>query len=177
MGRDKAWLDPGDGSGSLAARAARALQAAGLDPLFEVGPGASPLETVADPGLGPLMAVATAARRLPTGLDAVVLACDMPDVGEDLLRYLAQHPAAGSVVPVADGHPQVLCARWSAADLQRAIAQADGGERSLRTLLGPDDVTFVTEDEWSGHAPAHAFVDLDTAADLAEWQREMMEPW
>jgi molybdopterin-guanine dinucleotide biosynthesis protein A len=170
MGRDKASLDPGDGGGPLARRSAEALLEAGLDPVLEIGPGVTELATVSDPRLGPLAALAAASPYLPPGRGALALACDLPGVDARLLSFLAHHPASGSVVPMADGHPQVLCARWSRPALDVAAALVASGERSVRVLLHADEVYLVSEQEWDPHAGPDALTDLDFPADLARWQ-------
>jgi molybdopterin-guanine dinucleotide biosynthesis protein A len=169
MGRPKATIDPGDGQGPLAARAGAVLKSAGLDPVLEVGPGVTDLIAVDDPGLGPLAAIVAAAGRLPESSAAVTVACDLPGLTTSLVSYLAQHPSRGSVVPVVRGRPQPLCARWSAAALTRAAELVGAGERAMRSLLSAADVTLLAAADWSAHAPAEAFTDLDTEADLRAW--------
>jgi molybdopterin-guanine dinucleotide biosynthesis protein A len=97
----------------------------------------------------------------------VVLACDLPLISESLLRFLASHPSPGSVVPVVDGRPQPLCARFSAAALQHGAGSAAAGRRSLAPLLRDADVVWLGEREWSGVADRRTFTDVDTPADLA----------
>jgi molybdopterin-guanine dinucleotide biosynthesis protein A len=169
MGHPKATIDPGDGRGPLAARVAAVLQRAGLAPILEVGPGVTGLVTVEDPGLGPLAAIAAAAGHLPDATPALTVACDLPGITPALVAYLASHPSSGSVVPVVGGHPQLLCARWSPDALALARHLVDGGERAMRSLLVSPDVTLLGEADWSAHAAAEAFTDLDTAADLRAW--------
>lgn len=169
MGRDKATIEV---SGeTIAERAASALQSATTIAL-EVGPGRSRLPHLREEpaGEGPLVAVVAGWRELVARSGdkrpVVVLACDLPDVSAALVTWLAEHPSAGSVVPVADGTPQPLCARWSVADLERAEAQLAAGERSLRHVFGPD-ATFVDETGWGSVGPATVLEDVDTPADLA----------
>jgi molybdopterin-guanine dinucleotide biosynthesis protein A len=161
MGTDKAALPAVSGL-------VDALRAV-AQPVLEVGPGRTSLPAVADdpPGQGPLAALAAGAAALGLGSvgAALVLACDLPLVTVDLLRWLAAQP--GTAVPVVDGRPQPLCARWDAADLARARSLYDQGERSLRTLLDQADVTWLDESAWGAVATATAFADVDTPADLA----------
>lgn len=155
FGRDKATADF-DGC-TLAARAALAL-AAVADPVLEVGPGVSGLPDVPDACQGPLVALAAGLGWLPT-MPVLLLACDLPLVTASLLRWLADHPVAGSVVPVAGDPPlpQPLCARWAPAALAALPGLVAGGERSLRPLLGGPDVTLVPAGDW-----APALEDVDT---------------
>jgi molybdopterin-guanine dinucleotide biosynthesis protein A len=64
-----------------------------------------------------------------------------------------------------DGRDQPLCAKWAAADLARAPALFEAGERSLRPLL--DGARRVGPANWGLVADARAFADVDTPADLA----------
>lgn len=169
MGRDKAAIEV-DGE-PLARRQARALSAA-TTTAVEVGPGSSGLPSVTEepPGLGPLAAVVAGwhelTRRTGEKQPALVLAVDLPDVSAGLLEFLASHSGEASVVPVRSGRPQPLCARWSVADLERAVSQLSAGERSLRHVFGPD-ATLLDEPAWAPVAPGAALDDVDTPADLA----------
>ena len=137
MGQDKAAIKIGGTSNAV--RLARIL-ARVTYPAFEIGSGRSGLHTAAEshPGQGPLAALAagsTALRGVGHEGPAVVLACDLGLVTEKLVGFLARWAGDHSVVPVVDGHPQPLCARWSAASLASAEAHIAAGERSLRPLL------------------------------------------
>ncbi len=183
MGRDKATIVLDADGTTMAARAAAALVSV-AEPSVEVGDGASELPSVREdpPGEGPLAAIAAGWAQIrqmgetaPAGDDgegnagapdaALVLACDMPNVGEDLLRWLADHEAEGSVVPVVGRHPQPLCARWAATDLDGVAERLARGERSLRALVEAG-VTLVPETEWRRAAHGSALADVDTPADL-----------
>ena len=72
-----------------------------------------------------------------------MVATDLPRLTVNLLSWLVEHPAPGSVIPVAAGVPQTLCARYAAADLDRALALANAGRRSLRDLLNGSDALLV----------------------------------
>jgi molybdopterin-guanine dinucleotide biosynthesis protein A len=122
------------------------------DPVHEVGPGWTSLPAVADPGEGPLRALACA----PACGDALVLACDLPLVSAPLLRWLADQP--GTAVPVVEGRAQPLCARYSQRTLARAGAVVG---RAMRDLLDvADDVTYLDTSDWD---PA-LFADVDSPA-------------
>lgn len=158
MGRDKAVLF----SVTLSERLAEACGRA-----FEVGPGWTSLPAVADPGEGPLAALAAAAPMVD-GADVVLLACDMPSVSVELLRELAS--ASGTVVPVVGGRVQPLCARYAADDVQRAPGVVSAGGRAMRALLDGAEVHWADD-----LGRPSEFVDVDTPEDLAglglEWPR------
>jgi molybdopterin-guanine dinucleotide biosynthesis protein A len=169
MGRDKAEIVVA--GERLADRAARVLPTV-CDPVLEIGPGRSVLETVGDddPRAGPLAALVTGARALRTrGYEGAVLllAVDLPFVDTRLLELLVNHPAADSVVPIAGGMRQSCCARYAPAALTAADDLVERGERAMHTLLSAVPVVEITEPEWRAVAPADALADLDTPEDLA----------
>ncbi|MGH9034352.1 MAG: molybdenum cofactor guanylyltransferase, partial [Acidimicrobiia bacterium] len=97
----------------------------------------------------------------------LLLAVDMPNVEPPLLRLLAGRPGPATAVPVADGQPQPLCARYSPDALAAVPGLLAAGERSLRALLTAVEVGWVEQAEWEPVAGAEAFRDLDTRDDLA----------
>jgi molybdopterin-guanine dinucleotide biosynthesis protein A len=155
-----------DKAAALGPRTAAVLEAAVDGAVVEVGPGHTSLPQVREeaPGRGPLAAVAAAVAALPSE-DAVVLACDLPFVGEPLLRFLAGQ--LGTVVPVVDGREQWLCARYSAAALARAASLVATGERRMEALAAADGAVFLDEDGWGAVAGPLDFADVDTPEDAA----------
>jgi molybdopterin-guanine dinucleotide biosynthesis protein A len=156
----------------LAARAGRVLTAVCDGPVLEVGPGASGLPAVREdpPGAGPLAALAAGgdALRARRHLGCVLLlAVDLPLVDEPLLRMLAGWPGADTLVPEADGRPQVACARYGPDALTLAGELVAAGERSLRALLAAVGHDVLPEAEWRRVAPPDVFADVDTPTDAA----------
>lgn len=166
MGADKAALSVG---GVPMAVRLGAILRAGLDgPVIEVGPGRSGLPTVSDAGIGPLTALAAAARALEAwDGPAVVLACDLPRFSPEALDLLAGWPGDGAVLPVIGGRRQPLCARWAATDLTAACRRAADGQRSLRGLPGAGACTTLTEADLPPGVGAEVFLDVDSPEDLA----------
>jgi molybdopterin-guanine dinucleotide biosynthesis protein A len=169
MGHDKATLVI---DGEPSARRLGALLAEVVDPTLEVGPHCSGLAAIAEepPGEGPLVALVagwSALSRAGHEGSVVVLACDLPLVTAAFVRWLAQHPGERSIVPLVDGRPQPLCARWSALDLRRSAARAAHGARSFRELLDEMDPVTVGPGDWAGVALPSALTDADTPDDLA----------
>jgi molybdopterin-guanine dinucleotide biosynthesis protein A len=172
MGADKATLVTGPGTESLARRTARLLAAA-TDPAIEVGPGRTDLPSIADerPGAGPLYAIVTGLTLLD-GLGSadpvLVVATDLPFLTATLLTWLVSHPDPRSVVPLAGGRPQTLCARYARGDLRRAANLTGSGRASMRDLLAVIQPLLVGEDEWAPAAvDPRALIDVDTREDLA----------
>lgn len=177
MGHDKASLRSGlrgDGP-SFAQRTADALRTA-TRPALEVGPGFSDLPRVHEqqPGGGPLAALAAGATQLLRDDSigaAVLLATDMPMLGPAAVAWLSAYPVAGTVIPVVDGSPQPLCARYDRNALQAAVTLVEAGARSMHELLsvvehviaGPEDLLAA------GIDPA-SLRDVDTPADLSSYR-------
>jgi molybdopterin-guanine dinucleotide biosynthesis protein A len=168
MGTDKALLEV-DGR-RLAERGASVL-AAVCDLVLEVGPGVSGLPAVQeDPaGHGPLAALGAGAaelRRLGHAGPVLLLAVDMPYVDTALLQLLADRPGLPTAVPVADGQPQPMCARYGPDALAAVPRLLAAGERSLRGLLAAVEVGWVERAEWEPVGGPDALRDLDTPDDL-----------
>jgi len=171
MGRDKAELVVA--GERLADRSARVLSAV-CDPVLEVGPGRSALDGVVDDEAraGPLAALVTGTTALRASAyngAVVLLGVDLPFVSEPLLRLVASHPAADTVVPIAGGMRQSCCARYAPDALDTAAALVERGERALHTLLSTVPVLDISENEWRAVAPADALADIDTPEDLLRY--------
>ena len=169
MGRDKSQLTV-DGS-TLAVRTASLLRSV-VALAIEVGTGTSGLDATLEdtPGEGPRAGVVAGCRmlrQLGHQGGALVVACDMPFLGSDLLRCLAEWGSDGSVVPVVRGTPQPLCARWGPSDLDSAADYFSRGERSLRYLVSRPGVVLLDEVQWGEVASEGEFSDVDTPEDLS----------
>ena len=165
FGSDKARL-PVDGVPN-AQRLADAMVAALDGPVLEVGPGYTSLPTAPEDraGEGPLAAMAAGARALrAAGHDgpAVVLACDLPFADESLVRFLAEQP--GTTLPVVDGRPQPLCARYDGPALAAAPRLVANGARAVNALLDVVPLRLLDDVDPTG------FLDVDTPDDLARAQ-------
>ena len=171
MGVDKASLVV-DGE-TLAVRGGRLL-ARLCEPALELGDGSSGLDHVRESpaGAGPLAALAAAGAALRargvTG-PALVLAVDLPAVGEPLLRWLRDRPGAVTVVPRVDGRLQPVCARYSADALLAADSLVVAGVRALHHLFDVVDHEVVDESAWRSVATRESFLDVDTPADAARF--------
>lgn len=153
---------------TLAARGARVLQSV-CHASVEVGPGVSVLPAVCEEpaGAGPLAALVAGADAVETEA-ILLLACDLPFVDEALLRLIADWPGHGTVVPIAAGQPQYVCARYGGASLAIARARVGSGDQAaLAACLDVAATEFIAEDVWRMVAPEHAFDDLDTPDDFA----------
>jgi molybdopterin-guanine dinucleotide biosynthesis protein A len=175
MGTDKAAIrlsdDPEKTGPTLAARTAGLLLMA-CSPVIEVGPARSSLPAVMESpaGAGPLAAmVAGWEALLLAGWDGPVLvvATDLPRLTASMLMWLADHPASRSVVPVAEGRVQPLCARYSAPDMALAARLVQGGARSMRALLDATNPILASEELWAPQAGGSlVLADVDTPEDL-----------
>jgi molybdopterin-guanine dinucleotide biosynthesis protein A len=170
MGRDKASLVLEGGLTCAQTVAMRLVEVA--DPVLEIGPGKSGLPAVVDewPGEGPLAALATGWKALNaigyTG-PVLLLACDLPLMSVALLELIARSPDDHTTVPMVDGRPQPLCARYAPSTLDLCAGLVAQGQRSLKVLLDLATVTWLEESAWSAVAGAHCFADIDTPEDVA----------
>jgi molybdopterin-guanine dinucleotide biosynthesis protein A len=170
MGRDKASIELEGGLTCAQTIAQRLLEVA--DPVLEIGPGKSGLRAVSDerPGEGPLAALATgwkALNALGYRGPVLLLACDLPLVTVPLLELVAHGPEDQTTVPIVDGRPQPLCARYAPSVLDLCEGLVAQGERSLKALLDASAVTWLDESAWSHIAEIHCFADIDTPEDVA----------
>jgi molybdenum cofactor guanylyltransferase len=175
MGRDKATMVVGG-----VELAARVLAAAArvAHPVVLVAPEGHPARrlaarAVADPGLGPLAALAAALDALDAG-HVLVLAADHPGLRVELLAHLAGLAGRGEAVACRRGprlEPLVaVYQRAPALAAARARLADPGGDRSLLGLLAGLRTVVVEEPEWRPLDPdGRSFVDLDDPADLAAW--------
>jgi len=168
MGFDKALVEV-DGLAN-AVRLAAVMQKV-ASPVLEVGPGRSGLKAIAEGpiGQGPLFATCAALPALEAAGHrgpVLLLACDLAFVTAEDLALLAGWPG-GSVVPMVDGRPQPLCARWSHEDLLAATVLVHAGERSMKALLRRPGIVLVDRDQWPAGRADHVFADFDTPTDLA----------
>ncbi|HEV2871280.1 MAG TPA: NTP transferase domain-containing protein [Actinomycetota bacterium] len=175
MGRDKATLAVG---GVELASLALAAAARVAHPVVLVAPEGHPARrvaapAVADPGLGPLAALAAALDALEAE-HVLVLAGDHPGLRVELLAHLValageaeavacrRGPRLEPLVAVYERAPALAAAR------ARLAGPADG--RSLTGLLADLGTLVVEEPEWRRLDPdGRSFVDLDDPADLAAW--------
>ena len=119
-------------------------------------------------GLESALADADAAARQRA---VFLLACDMPHVGVEVVRYILaaakRNPGSAAVVSVLDRRRQPLCALYRVQALATVRSQLESGDRSMAALL---DVLAVTEVEIGPELPfyrADLFHNLNRPADLA----------
>jgi molybdenum cofactor guanylyltransferase len=177
MGRDKATLVVG---GVELASLALAVAARVADPVVLVAPEGHPARRlaaapVADPGRGPLAALAAALAALDAD-HVLVLAGDHPGLRVELLAHLvalAGRVEAEAVACRRGPRLEPLVAvyrRAPALALARSRLADPTGDRSLTGLLAGLRTLVVEEPQWRPLDPdGRSFVDLDDPADLEAW--------
>jgi molybdenum cofactor guanylyltransferase len=175
MGRDKATLAIG---GVELASLVLAAAARVADPVVLVAPDGHPARrlaapAVADPGQGPLAALAAALGALEAE-HVLVLAADHPGLRVELLAHLVALAGEAEAVACRRGprlEPLVAVYRRAPAlAAARARLAEPAGDRSLLGLLAGLRTLVVEEPEWRRVDPdGRSFVDLDDPADLAAW--------
>jgi molybdenum cofactor guanylyltransferase len=179
MGRDKATMPVGG-----VELASRVIAAAGAvaAPVVLVAPGGHPavalarrlgVGLVADPGAGPLAALAAGLAALATP-HVLVLAADHPALRAELLaRLLAERGAGQAVACRREGRLEPLVAVYER-EPALAVARArlvDGRDRSLQGLLAALSTVVLEEPAWRPLDPEGiSFLDLDDPADLAAYR-------
>jgi molybdenum cofactor guanylyltransferase len=173
MGRDKALLEIGGRSlleraAALLVPLAASVSLVGESPRYaEFG-----LPMIADrwPGAGPLGGIATALfrARQPWSL---VLACDLPFVTGDFLRWLCARAVSDTqnsfdaLVPATKQGLEPLCAAYRSSSV-RALDQAlVRGARKVTDGLAALRVQLVPEIEWRSFSP-----DASLFRNLNSWQ-------
>jgi len=163
MGRDKSSVEIA-GTASLDRVVAAARQA--LSEVVVVGGGAPGALADLEPGGGPVQAILSAWRAHP-GRALVVLGCDMPFVGAELVARLATVRSTGDATLVrAGGRAQPLCARYepeAAAAFERAFAAQ---RRGLMRVVADLEVGWIDEAELPA-AERLGARDFDTPEELA----------
>jgi len=141
------------------------------------------------PNAGPLAGIrdglAYGTSRVPPPRWAFVASCDVPLLMPAVVRLLvntARVSAARFVVPLVNGHPQVLAAVL-ACDLASSIAVLAAAGRGPRAVLDdlvawqPEAVRFVAPEEMIAIDPhLDSFLDLDTPADLVRLESRGIPP-
>jgi molybdenum cofactor guanylyltransferase len=176
MGRDKATMPVG---GVELARQAIAAAARLAEPVVLVAPQGHPAAAlapaagaswVADPGRGPLEALAAALHAVDAPW-VLLLAADHPLLLPALLDLLVAGREGFEAVACRRGprlEPLVAVYQRAAALAAAEAMLAAGADRSLRGLLGALRTRVLEEPEWRRVDPDGAsFVDLDDPADLA----------
>ena len=121
------------------------------------------------PGLGPVGGILTGLEALGPGFHLAV-ACDMPQLQPELLRFLLGLASVGgdAVVPVVDGRLETLCAVYNFSAARRLGIFLEDGGRALHQALDLLETSFVTEPMWRPFDPeAVSFTNLNTVADFS----------
>ncbi len=178
MGRDKAFVQLGGKSliQRLLERTADLGQAETL--LITNKPAAYahlqlPMHGDALPGKGSLGGIYTALLNA-TSEFVLALACDMPFVNGDLLRFMiAQiNMDIDIVVPRVDGYPQGLHAIYRKTCTQPIREQMEANRLKIIGFYGQMRVCYLDEADYFAFDPlALSFTNLNTPEELAEAQR------
>jgi molybdopterin-guanine dinucleotide biosynthesis protein A len=115
---------------------------------------------------GPLSGIYSALRC--TSVDrALVVACDMPFIKQELIGYITGVTEGDAVVPVFDGKPQPLPATYSSSALGAMEEMLAGGDRSLVGLIEKIHAKLIEEDIVRRIDPeGRSFININTEEDL-----------
>jgi molybdenum cofactor guanylyltransferase len=130
------------------------------------------------PDVGPLGGIATALGAVADW--AIVVACDMPLLNPDLLRYLATlaeevdstgAAAWDAIVPLVAERPEPLHALYHHRCLAAVTARLAAGHRRATAFLPDLRVRYVREDELRRYdAALHSFLNVNTPEEWAQIQ-------
>jgi molybdopterin-guanine dinucleotide biosynthesis protein A len=174
MGRDKALL-PWRGQPLLCWQVERLLPvvtpllvAAGLDQQLPSLPATVRVVRDAEPGRGPLPALAGSVVCLPEKVDGILLlAVDMTGFDLGLVPWLRRRlPGYDAVICQSAGHPQPLAALYSDSAGAALTACLQSGQYAVRAWLQRLKIRWVSEKEWraAGFVPT-CFCNLNTPGD------------
>ena len=182
MGRDKAFVQLGGKSliQRLLERTANLGQAETL--LITNTPAAYahlqlPMHGDALPGKGSLGGIYTALLRAQCPA-VLTLACDMPFVSEQLLRFMLMQLDAQTdvVVPRVDGYPQSLHAIYRKTCLQPIREQLLRDRLKIIGFFPAVRVRYLDEADYAAFDPmAQSFTNLNTPAELEQAQLQLAE--
>jgi len=118
-----------------------------------------------------------------TGVDAsaepwsLVVACDMPFLNPELLRYLIEESSdVDAVIPRLGDQPEPLHALYSKACLGPMERMVQAGELKIAPLFEAVRVRYVGEETIDRIDPRHlSFFNINTEADLEEARRLLDE--
>lgn len=125
------------------------------------------------PGKGSLGGIYTA-LHYSTQPHTLVVACDMPFLNEDLLRYMLNliDDTVDVMVPRVDKYPQGLHAIYSQACLRPIKEQLDADRLKVIGFYGKVRVRYLDEDDYKRFDPGgRAFMNINTPGDLEEARR------
>lgn len=184
MGRDKAWLDAG--GRPLIVRVLERLAPLATEMVVVVAADAAPLPDLAARvvvdrvvGAGPLGGLQAGLEAAHTAWSFVV-ACDMPFLNLDLIRYLAYlRPGHDAVIPFPTGRADPLHAFYHQRCLAPIAVSLANGERAMISFLGAVRVRSVSAAEIACFdAEGRSFLNINTpqeweaARRAAGWLRE-----
>ena len=103
--------------------------------------------------------------------DVLVLACDMPFVNADLLRFMAGQIRADTdiVVPRVDGYPQALHAIYKKTCIEPIADQLAADRLKIIRFYDQMRVTYLDEADYAAHDPqGRTFANLNTPEELEQ---------
>jgi len=122
------------------------------------------------PGDGPLGGVITA-LDVAGEENIVVLANDLMNIDQLTIRKILAHVnAPHTVVPVVEGHRQVLAALWHSSVLPALCEVYGSGIRSLQSALQQIDVIEICD------LDGNRFVNANTPSDIIDYIATLGEP-
>ena len=102
----------------------------------------------------------------------LALACDLPLVPADLVRFLlGEARRFDAVVPRTGGKLHVLAAAYTSACLESIERQLESGDRSVHGFLSGVRLRVVEEEELAAYGGPEVLLNVNTPDDLARAAR------
>ena len=178
MGRDKAFVELG-GKTLIERVIARSANVGQTETILITNKPAQyahlglPMHRDILPDKGSLGGIYTALARAKSP-DALVLACDMPFVNADLLRYMVEQcrDDIDIVVPTVDGYPQALHAIYKKTCIAPIAEQLAANRLKIIRFYDQMRVHYLDEADYAPFDPqGRSFANLNTPEELAEAER------
>ena len=131
------------------------------------------------PGEGPLGGIVTALLNTKERETAcewnIIVSCDMPFLGADWMKFLAERAAESNaqvVLPHSEHGPEPLCACWRTNAVETLRPAFDRGVRKVTQGISLLRSEVLDERDWKRFDSAgRLFWNMNTAADYAEARR------
>lgn len=127
------------------------------------------IKVIADilPGRGPLGGIYSG-LEVSTAPYSLVVACDMPFLNGDLIRYIIEAaPGYDAAIPRLGGMLEPLHAVYRRSCLEPIKAKLEAGRLGIHKIFDTLHTRYVEEEEIDRYDPAHwSFFNVNTEADL-----------
>lgn len=117
------------------------------------------------PSAGPMSGIVSVMDAMGAE-ELFAIACDMPFVRAEMVRYIIEHRAKEATVPVIGGRPEPLLAVYTRAAAERMRGLIHEGSTSIAQMLPRMDVRYIEDEELRAIDPeGESFLNINTPED------------